>query len=121
MLINEHADVFLSNGIGYRVKLKDITPESVYVENLLLNSSQTGAIKFTLPGDLGTLTVNFKVKRCDWAKLKGKPTGSVLIFNEVSVNIQELLKTYVIYLKNQQIIQVSRRIMQEFFGKRPTK
>jgi hypothetical protein len=76
-------------------------------------------LKLNLPGDLGSLQVTASVVRVKWAATRkaGKDSlGMGVRFEEVSPNIKKILDAFVVYLRNKQIITVSKRIIEEFFG-----
>lgn len=76
-------------------------------------------VNLTLPGDLGVMQVKGKVIWRRWAIKKGSKSqdlGMGVAFTDVSPTIQKVLDAYCVYLRNKQIITVSKRIIEEFFG-----
>lgn len=118
-LISESLNLFKSDGTGYHVKIKNISNGGVYLEEIVLRPNEHCVLSMSLPGDLGKLDLSAKVKRVDWASTKAKKVGSVLVFYDVSEGNKRILEAYITYLRNKQIITVSKRIIEEFFGKRP--
>jgi len=123
----EYRIVLLSEEVGWSYigvvsktqdKLVNVTSEGIFIESKLLpQSKDILEIVFLLPGNLGNLRVKGIVEWRRWAKLKKSelPLGFAvkLVHTEDSLKI---MKAYVIYLKNKQIITVSKRIIDEFFG-----
>lgn len=75
-------------------------------------------VSFQLPSELGLIAIKSKVVRLRWTKTKGidEVKGFGVEFIEIPANIAKILDAYVIYLRNKQIITVSKKIIQEFFG-----
>ena len=78
-------------------------------------------VTLKLPGDMGDLNINGRVIRKRWAVTKKSKlsTGFAIKFESNNPKIEEVMKSYSIYMRNKQIIQVSTRIIQEFFGALP--
>ena len=123
----EYRIVLLSEEVGWSYinviskthdKLIDISSEGAFIESKLLpKSKDVLEIVFVLPGNLGHLKIKGVIVWCRWTKLKKSnlPLGFAvkLIHTEDSLKI---MKAYVTYLRNKQIILVSKRIQDEFFG-----
>lgn len=103
----------------YYRKVKNISESGIYVENIVLKPNELINVIFTLPGDLGKLNLKGIVKRSNWAKTKKRSQGVGIEFCEMSKGSRQILDAYIKYVKNKQIIAVSRRVIEEFFGKRP--
>lgn len=106
-------------------EIGDITNEGIFIrtENLLAPRSKV-ELHITLPGDLGNLQVEAQVVRVNWAKNRRKNRehlGLGLRFENVTEGTQKILDAYVVYLRNKQIISVSKRIIEEFFGSKGPK
>jgi hypothetical protein len=101
------------------VEIHDISDRGVFIESISpVKPQSTIFIEFKLPGDLGSLTVEGRVTWKRWAQRKedeGK-LGFGVEFVNMPSNIDSILKAYVVYLRNRQIITVSKRLMQDFFG-----
>ncbi len=100
--------------------ITDITNEGLFLKtNEILKPRTSLLLKLNLPGDLGSLQVNAKVVRVNWTvnrKKAREQLGMGIRFEDVSPNIKKILDAYVVYLRNKQIITVSKRIIEEFFG-----
>ncbi len=118
-LLSEKAHLHLE-GNELEVDIGDITADGLFVRTEKLVAPRTRvSLKLTLPGDLGTLQVNGEVVRVNWAvnRKKGRENlGMGIRFDEITPNIQKILDAFVVYLRNKQIITVSKRIIEEFFG-----
>ena len=104
------------------VELKDITNKGMFIGcDKFHKPGETVSFEFILPGDLGELYILAQVKRLQWTKSKKKKwdyTGMGLEFCVVDQAKQRTLNSYVVYLRNRQIIQISQRIIEQFFGPR---
>ena len=72
-----------------------------------------------LPGDLGVLSLDGEVVRVNWAinrKKNREAMGMGVRFDNLNSGTKKILDAYVVYLRNKQIINVSKRIIEEFFG-----
>lgn len=78
------------------------------------------SIVFNLPGDLGRFNVPCRVVRINWTEVKkGKNKrlkGYAVAWGDMSPSTFKILESYLVYIRNKQIITVSQRIIQEFFG-----
>ncbi len=100
--------------------ITDITNDGLFLktQEILAPRSEI-TLQLELPGDLGFIQVQALVIRVNWAmsKKKSRETlGMGIRFVSVAPNIQKILEAYVVYLRNKQIISVSKRIIEEFFG-----
>jgi hypothetical protein len=99
--------------------IADIANNGLFLkdDDLRLNLKSNYQISIELPGDLGNFKFNCKVVRC---VLKGNEKKSIYrgygIEFILSDNEQKIMDSYVVYLRNKQIISVSKRIIEEFFG-----
>lgn len=121
VLVYETVNIFDSNGIGYFRKLRDISMGGAYIEDIALKPNEYANISIDLPGDLGKFPINFKVKRVDWAKTKKRKQGIAVEFCDMSESNKNILSSYITYMRNRQIVSVSKRIIEEFFGRIPPK
>lgn len=100
-------------------KITDMTKDGCFLEddNLQLELNKVYNMYIKLPGDLGNLQINALVVRCNWTVNKKKNTkkgyGIKFILNK---NEDKIMDSYVIFQRNKQIITVSKRIIEEFFG-----
>lgn len=78
-------------------------------------------IFFKLPGDLGIVKLDAQVAWVRWSKRKNKrdELGFGVRFIDVAENMDKILEAYQTYLRNKQIIIVSKRIIEEFFDRVP--
>ena len=116
-LLNESVDCYI-NGLWTHNKLYDITPNGAFIESEILPAHKDIIeLAFILPGELGRFHIQAEVVRINWTKNKknvqNKGFGVKFIKN---TNADRILDSYVTYLRNKQIITVSKRIIEEFFG-----
>ncbi|PIR21753.1 MAG: hypothetical protein COV44_11515 [Deltaproteobacteria bacterium CG11_big_fil_rev_8_21_14_0_20_45_16] len=118
-LLSEKVLFFVSTN-QFDADVGDITTEGVFLKSTELLKPQTAVnIQFSLPGDLGLLSVEGKVVRVNWAinRKRGKEhLGLGIRFENLTEGTKKILDAYVVYLRNKQIISVSKRIIEEFFG-----
>lgn len=75
-------------------------------------------IELDLPGDLGYVQIEAKIVQAKWAEKDIANRGFGVQFINVAANIHKIIEAYCVYLRNKQIIMVSKRIIEEFFGPR---
>ncbi|MBN8554136.1 MAG: PilZ domain-containing protein [Deltaproteobacteria bacterium] len=118
-LLSERVSYFV-NGVEKTADITDITADGLFLKTSELLTPRTDiSLQLHLPGDLGSLQVNSKVMRINWTqnRKKSKETlGMGVRFEDVQPNIKKIIDAYVVYLRNKQIITVSKRIIEEFFG-----
>jgi len=118
-LLSEKVLFFVSTN-QFDADVGDITTDGVFLRTTELLKPQTPVnIQFSLPGDLGLLSVEGKVVRVNWAinRRRGKEhLGLGIRFENLTEGTKKILDAYVVYLRNKQIISVSKRIIEEFFG-----
>lgn len=104
----------------FEADIGDITNEGVFLKTQKILRPQTPLeIQMTLPGDLGKLSVKARVVRVNWTVNRRKNKehmGMGVQFEDVNPGAKKILEAYVVYLRNKQIISVSKRIIEEFFG-----
>jgi Tfp pilus assembly protein PilZ len=97
-----------------RYKIEDISESGVFILECLdsIKANEIISLQFILPGDLGYLNLNGKVARINWTDVKKRKKGAgiELYFNQ---NTSKIYKSFVTYLRNKQIITVSKRIIEE--------
>lgn len=104
----------------YMLSVADITNQGLFVKDddlsLILNTIYE--VELFLPSDLGGLQVPGKIVRCSIVNNKKKNLfkGYGIEFQSIDDNIKKVLDAFVVYLRNKQIINVSKRIIEEFFG-----
>lgn len=99
--------------------LADMSSKGVYINSSFQpNVKDIIQVNFRLPSDMGIFSVNGRVTRKRWAVTKKSKlqTGFAVEFIDNIPKVEEVIKSYVIYMRNKQIITVSRRIIEEFFG-----
>ena len=99
--------------------LFDLSPIGVFINcKTQPNVKDIVKINFKLPQDMGILTLNGKVTHKRWAVTKKSKlsAGFGVKFEDNIPKYEEVMKSYAIYMRNKQIIQVSTRIIEEFFG-----
>lgn len=98
----------------------DITNEGVFLKTEKILPPNTSLnLHVQLPGDLGNLELEGKVVRVNWAinsRKKKEHLGMGVRFENLNASTKKILDAYVVYLRNKQIISVSKRILEEFFG-----
>lgn len=118
-LLSERA-IYTIEGADLEADIGDITNEGLFLKTDKILAPKTKvSLKLNLPGDLGSLQVNATVVRVNWAATRKRgrdQLGMGVRFEEVTPNIKKILDAFVVYLRNKQIISVSKRIIEEFFG-----
>jgi|GEM_PF-2392747 len=111
---------YFTEGEKFEANVGDITNEGIFLKTDQILPPRTELhIQFNLPGDLGNLNIEGTVVRVNWAvnRKKGKESlGFGVRFDNLSSGTRKILDAYVVYLRNKQIISVSKRIIEEFFG-----
>lgn len=99
-------------------QISNISNDGMFIKSDKMPEQKEIDIRIALPGDLGVFEVPGKVVRKQWAALKKKSTelGFAVKFEIVQDNHQKIMDSYCIYLRNKQIITVSKRIIEEFFS-----
>lgn len=90
----------------------------------LLKPDVTVQVTLLLPGDLGALPLDGRVIRVAWMINKKKcitHKGFAVKFAPMTPGVDKIWDAYRIYLRNKQIITVSKRIIEEFFGQKGPK
>lgn len=117
----------LSERIQYQVdgqnlyaNVADITNDGSFLKtDKVLPPKTRVTLNITLPGDLGLLNIEGEVVRVNWAlnrRLNKETLGFGVKFLDLNPGTKKILDAYVVYLRNKQIINVSKRIIEEFFG-----
>lgn len=118
-LLSERVAYFV-NGDRFEADVADITNEGVFLKtDHLIKPRSPVTITIQLPGDLGTLNVDGQAVRVNWAtsRRQNRDTlGLGVRFQDLNPGTKKILDAYVVYLRNKQIINVSKRIIEEFFG-----
>lgn len=111
---------YVHSGSEKKADITDITNEGLFIKtNEVLSPRTPVTLQVQLPGDLGNIQVSASVIRVNWTVNRKKSRdhlGMGLRFEDVPPNIKKILDAYVVYLRNKQIITVSKRIIEEFFG-----
>lgn len=102
-----------------KADMKDITIAGTFIKSEYL--PKIGSIillKFDMPNNLGTINMNGKIVRLRWVKTErlDEPKGFGVQFLEANAINTKIMNAYVTYLRNKQIITVSKKIIEEFFG-----
>lgn len=108
-------------GMRQTVEVADISEGGLFIKEskveLMPKPGVDRLVCFQLPGDLGLLMLNGKVRRVKWRGTKtSKETGYAIAFNEIPPKDKKIYDAYRVYMRNRQIITVSKRIIEEFFG-----
>jgi hypothetical protein len=111
---------FIADGIRTESDVGDITPDGAFLKtDRILKPKTPVTLNVQLPGDLGLLSLDGEVVRVNWTvnRKKNKDTlGMGIRFDNLNPGTRKILDAYVVYLRNKQIINVSKRIIEEFFG-----
>lgn len=122
-LINEVCNWKLVDAVtAYESKLLDFSSSGAFIHSTIpIPIKAEILIHFKLPGDLGFLPIYGKVVWQRWhVKKKSKfETGIGIEFIDLDEGHKKILESYSTYLRNRQIIAVSSKILEEFFGKLP--
>lgn len=120
-LLSESVVLFI-NGRRYEYKLNDISANGIFCltnEHDFVPAPKSFVdVEFHLPGDFGLLYISGQVCRVNWnkKKLRNKEPGFAIKYGPISEGNRKILDAYFVYLRNKQIISVSKRIIEEFFG-----
>jgi hypothetical protein len=97
-------------------RINNISIEGIFIES---ESTPSGTIEIslTLPGDLGHLDITGNIIWRRWATLKkgNKPLGFAVKLNHTP-STRTIMEAFCTFLRNKQIVTVSKRIIDEFFG-----
>jgi hypothetical protein len=111
---------FFADGLRTESDVGDITPDGAFLKtDRILKPKTPVTLNVQLPGDLGLLSLDGEVVRVNWTvnRKKNKDTlGMGVRFDNLNPGTRKILDAYVVYLRNKQIINVSKRIIEEFFG-----
>lgn len=119
-LIHESCTWTVSDNIEFEtVQMNDISLNGAFIKTLKqpeLNKELE--IRLTLPGDLGILPLKASIQWRRWHSPKKSklPVGFAVKFKFDNLNIKKVMEAYCVYMRNRQIITVSKRIIEEFFG-----
>lgn len=101
------------------VELSNLSINGVFLKSIKQPAiGEEVQVVFKLPGDLGPLTLKGIVKWRRWqaTKKSNLPVGFAVQFKYDSLNVKRVMEAFCIYMRNRQIIIVSKRIIEEFFG-----
>ena len=111
---------FIAEGTRSEADVGDITPDGAFLKtDKVLRPKTPVTLNVQLPGDLGLLSLDGEVVRVNWAvnrKKNKENLGMGIRFDNLNPGTKKILDAYVVYLRNKQIINVSKRIIEEFFG-----
>ena len=111
---------FVHDGVSFNKNISDISNHGLFVKtDELLPPNAQIHLKIQLPGELGFLHIPSKVVRVNWCSTKtnkNRPMGFGIEFMPTATNLKKILSAYIVYLRNKQIISVSKRILEDFFG-----
>lgn len=100
----------------------DISKSGVFIKSANLPGVGSSiSVSFKLPGDLGILNLKGTVAWRRWTpnkKIRGE-VGFGVSFDHLDKSKEKIMDAYCIYMRNKQIIAVSKKIVEEFFSKRP--
>lgn len=111
---------FVAQGERHEADVGDITGEGAFLKCSKILAPKTAVtLNIQLPGDLGILSLDGEVVRVNWTvsrKRNKDSLGMGIRFDHLNPGTKKILDAYVVYLRNKQIINVSKRIIEEFFG-----
>lgn len=119
-LISESCFWFDDQGKISHNSMTDINVGGVFIKSEVIpKSREKVVVRFHLPGELGNLNLAGVVVWKRWAVPKDSklPKGFAVEFVGNKPAYIKVLEAYCIYLRNRQIIKVSKRIIDEFFPK----
>ena len=103
-----------------KLSYDNISKSGVFIKANNLPAPQSVVyLRFELPGDLGMLTMTGRVVRVKWnvdKKKSGDSKGFAVEFYEQTTHVKRIFDAFLTYIRNKQIIAVSKRIIEEFFG-----
>lgn len=118
-LLSEKLHYFVDSEMR-EASVGDITAEGMFLKTEQVLAPKTDLrVQIKLPGDLGDLSLKAKVVRVNWAVSRRKnrdQLGFGVQFEDLNDGTKKILDAYVVYLRNKQIISVSKKIIEEFFG-----
>jgi hypothetical protein len=128
-LISEKARIIGVRSIPYDqiLEMADISRDGIFFKtDKPLPPQEIVKVMLELPGELGVLELVGKVCRIVWKESKKRPTsvkGFAIQLYPLDFNTEKIWNAYRIYMRNKQIVVVSKRIIDEFFGpsKSPTR
>ena len=117
-LLNEYCEI---GARAYRVM--NISKGGMFIKasssEMLMKPNEFFFVTFELPGQLGFLSIPCTVGRVVWkTNKKNKELGFSAKFGKLSSGNTKILDAFLIYLRNKQIMSVSKRIIEEFLGPR---
>ena len=80
------------------------------------NKHTITGVSVKLPSELGLLILPCKVVRIQWYKSKEKPKGFAVAFDITNPQVSVIFESWLNFVRNNQIVTVSKRIIEEFFG-----
>lgn len=100
--------------------LLDVSNSGAFLQTEDVPTAQTKndiqAVSIKLPNDLGLLILPCEVVRIQWRETKDKKKGFAVKFNITSPQIETVFSSWLTFLRNHQIMTVSKRIIEDFFG-----
>lgn len=114
------ACTWISGKMTYSSQILNIDNSGLFIKSDQMPETKEIDLRFALPGDLGVFEVPSKVVRKQWAavKKKGTEVGFAVQFQIEQPGHQKIMDSYCVYLRNKQIIQVSKKIIEELFSRK---
>lgn len=114
----EEACTWLSNEDCLTSKILNISNDGMFIKSDKMPEDKDIEIRISLPSDLGVFSVPGRVIRRQWAAVKKRSieAGFAVKFEIVQKDHQKIMNSYCIYLRNKQIITVSKKIIEELFN-----
>ena len=100
----------ISNGGAFIATDQPITPK---------DKDTITSVDIMLPDNLGPFSIPCEVVRIQWISTKNRSKGYAVKFIINNENTRKILYALLIYIKNNQIITVSKRLMEEVFKRPP--
>jgi Tfp pilus assembly protein PilZ len=118
-LINEQCAWSTDNILLETSEVLNISTTGLFIKsNKQPANGEVVTIKFILPKELGTLTLRGKAVWRQWAVTKKmkEELGFGVEFSDNALDVMKILDAFCVYIRNKQIIKVSKRILEEIFG-----
>ena len=123
-ILNENVVIRTVSLEKYAYKLSNVSKNGIFIKlgpyEKLMAPNSFVVVQIDLPKNLGRLMLTGTVCRTNWGKKidlkKGYYPGFAVKFENIDVGEQRIWDAFIFYLRNKQIMIVSKRIIQEFFG-----
>lgn len=117
-ILNGTVEYYVRGGTYERGRLHDLSAGGAFIgREIPMDPKSEIVLMFRLPSDLGILECPAEVIWVRWGKTKKseQPLGFSVKFH-LDKNRQKIMDSFLIYMRNIQIIDVSKRIIEQFYG-----